>query len=454
MDFVIFSSITWDDQGGAHRPTQLARDLARRGHRCLFVQIPAAPPPPYESNVELTSLVELGLAEPDIRRAWFGFNDADLEPLARNLETRLARFEHSERRIALWAVPFVPFVRVFPLISGRGYGTAYDCIDDFSALNELGRYFGNGQAEQFLARNVALITAVSQPLVEKLRVCAPQAHAARLPDGADLNFHARGPVPNDLMRGELTLGFWGTLADDFVDVDALAYVARERPRWTINLIGAYDLDRERLSVSASLHDLPNVRLLGRRPHDDLTNYLAGFDVCIVPFPDNAFSRGRDPIKLYEYLAGYKPVVALHTPQLAGVPYVMVAASAAEFLEGIEAARHVTVDKRVVDEFLAANSWEARGEKLLELVSDLPPPVRRPEGLLLPDRFENPSDHGARTQAYLAYLEQTADERLAYIRELERHAEETAVYVKKLERTHPLVWLKRFFRRLRGRGMAV
>jgi glycosyltransferase involved in cell wall biosynthesis len=446
MDFVIFTSINWDDQGGAHRPTQLARALAARGHRSLFVQIPAVPPRPYESNVELASLVGLGLAESDIRRAWFGFNDADLEPIARNLEARLARFEHAERRVALWAVPFVPFARLFPLFVSRGYRTIYDCIDDFAGLNKLGRYFGNARAEQFLACHADLVTAPSQPLVEKFRA-ASIPRVEHMPNGADLNFRSHEPAPDDLLRGELTLGFWGTISDDFVDVDALAYIARERPRWAINLIGAYDLDRARPSVAAALREVPNVRLLGRRPHDALTNYLAGLDVCLMPFPDNAFSRGRNPIKLYEYLAGYKPVVALHTPQLAGIPYVTVAGSAAEFLEGIEAARHVAVDKRAVDEFLAANSWEARGEKLLELVADLPPGERKSEGLLLPDRFEDPGTLAARTEAYLANLEQTADERLAYIRELERHARDTEAYVKKLERTHPLIWIKGLVRRL-------
>jgi hypothetical protein len=41
MDFVFFSVTNWDDQGGVHPPTQRSLALARRGHRILFVQIPA-----------------------------------------------------------------------------------------------------------------------------------------------------------------------------------------------------------------------------------------------------------------------------------------------------------------------------------------------------------------------------------------------------------------------------
>jgi hypothetical protein len=440
MDFVFFSTINWDDQGGAHRPTQLARAMSRRNHRVLFIQIPRVSAAP-ESNIDLTSLVELGLSESDARRAWFGF-DVDLDLVVRNLDARLGQFERAEQRVAIWSLPFVPFVRLAPVMATRGYRTVYDCIDDFEGLN--GRYFASGRAEQFLVRSVDLVTALSSPLVEKL-VFAPGAAVELLPDGADLNFRAREPVPNDLLRGELTLGFWGTIADDFVDADALAYVARERPRWAINLIGAFDPDPARPSVARALRDLPNVRLLGGRPHDTLMNYLMGLDACLIPFPDNAFSRGRDPIKVYEYLAGYKPVVALYTPQLKGIPYLSVANSPAEFLAQIEAAREIDVDRRAVDEFLRANSWEARAERLLTLISLLPPRARD-DGPRLPERFDDPSDLAARTQAYLAHLEQTADERLAYIRELERQARETGAYVKRLERTHPLVWLARAIRR--------
>lgn len=441
MDFVIFSSITWDDQGGAHRPTQFAHALARLGHRCLFIQVPAAPARPNQPRVELTSLVELGLPESDIRRAWFGFDDADLEPVARNLDSRLDRFESGAKRIALWAIPFVPFVRLFPLMVGRGYATVYDCIDEFSGLNEFGRHFANVKAEWFLALHVDLITALSKPLVDKFRAM-PVPRVEPMPNGADLSFRAREPAPQDLLRGDVTLGFWGTIADDFIDVGALCYVARERPRWAINLIGAYDLDRTRPSVAASLQNVPNVRLLGHRPHDVLMNYLTGMDVCLMPFPDSAFSRGRDPIKANEYIAGYKPVVGLHTSQVAGLPYFSVAESAPEFLEQIEAARAVRVDKQVVDDFLLANSWDARADYLLKLAADLQPESAGPKRLTLPDRFEDPGTIATRMAAYVAHLEQTADERLAYIRELEGHARQVEAYLKRLERTHPLVWLKR------------
>ncbi len=436
MDIVIFSSIVWDDQGGAHRPTQIARALARQGHHILFVQVGLGAPRAVTPNIQITSLGALGLSESELRRAWFGFNTGTANLLVRNFSAALATFERSNSRCAIWMIPFSPFVGLWQTLCARGYRTVYDCLDDFTDAGQLGHYFANPHAEKFLARNVDLLTVVTPALAQKFGALAPSTRIEIVPNGVALDFYARGPAPRDLLRGELTLGFWGHLADYTVDLPALEQVAQQRPTWTLNLIGQTSTDVTRLRA------LGNVRLLGRRAHDELMDYVTGFDVCLIPFPSNDFSRGRDPIKLYEYLAAHKPVVALHTPQLSVVPGVWVANSAAQFVTQIKAAAAAPFDRARVDPFLRASSWEARAEKLMALISSTPPRAPREHNEFPSDGFEDPSTLVERTLALLAHLERTADERLGYIRDLEQHARATDVYLKKLERTHPLMWLKR------------
>jgi len=50
-------------------------------------------------------------------------------------------------------------------------------------------------------------------------------------------------------------------------------------------------------------------MLGSRPYGDMASLLAAFDVCIIPFVLNQVTHATDPVKLYEYLAQGKPVVA-------------------------------------------------------------------------------------------------------------------------------------------------
>ncbi|MGE5140479.1 MAG: hypothetical protein ACM3JD_13510 [Rudaea sp.] len=388
------------------------------------------------------------MSERDLQRARLGFDDINLAPVLRSLNEELDRFEVSDRRVALWAMSFPPYVRMWELLRTRGYYTVYDAIDDFHGAEQFGLYYANMIAEQFLVENADLVLAVTPALIERFAAIRTDAAIELLSNGFNTAFGARKPTPEDLLRGEITLGFWGPLQDFTVDGEALAYVARSHPSWTINLIGQDDLDSTP-QVTRPLLGLSNVRVLGKRPHDMLPYYLSGFDVCLIPFPDNSFSRARDPLKLYEYLSGYKPVVALHTPHLQGIPYVEVAASYEGFVEHIELASKIRIDNRVVDEFLQCNTWQMRTARLLALIDEIP----HREGVKShsPEHMEDPASLVARTRTYLELLEWASADRLAYAQLLENQARAMNEYIQKLERTHPLIWLKRALEKVTGRN---
>jgi hypothetical protein len=239
------------------------------------------------------------------------------------------------------------------------------------------------------------------------------------------------------------LGFWGIIGNWTIDADALEYVARARPHWVLNLIGAVDPDPGQMPVAPRLRAFPNVRLLGAVPHSQLPRYLAGFDVCIIPFARNAFNAGREPIKLYEYLAGHKPVVALNAPQLEVMPAVYLAATPEEFLQQIECARTTPVDWRAVDAYLAGCTWRARTDSFLNLLANTR--SRPAEPYELPAFYPEPS-LPPNWSDYLGQVDRLLDERSAYIEQMEREWGLTQAYLHKLERTHPLVWLKRLLRK--------
>ncbi len=444
MDFVILSSIDWVDQDGAHRPTQLGRALAALGHRILFVELGCLPLRRESENIRITSLGALGMPERDLQRARLGFEDYDLSPVLDCLGAELDRFEQSERRTVIWEMSFPPYVRLWDLFKKRGYSTVYDAIDDFRGAERFGLYYANMIAERFLVENADVVLAVTQVLAERFALVRQGAPVELFSNGVNPEFRAVPPPPPDLLRGEVTLGFWGPLQGFTVDGEALAYVAHARPNWTINLIGQDDF-KSTPQVTAPLEGLANVRVLGKRPHDVLSNYLYGFDVCLVPFPDNTFSRARDPLKMYEYLAGYKPVVALHTPHLQGIPYVSVAGSHQEFLEQCDRASRMPVDHQVVDKFLQANSWTGRAYRLLELVEETP--HQQATGVHPPERMEDAASLVERTRTYVEYLEWASAERLAYAQHVEKQAAAMNAYILKLERTHPLIWIKRLLNRV-------
>ena len=116
--------------------------------------------------------------------------------------------------------------------------------------------------------------------------------------------------------------------------------------------------------------LPNVRWLGPKQYAELPRYVAAFDVGLIPHVANAYTRSCFPLKLYEYLAAGKPVVASGVPELAGMePDVVLADGARAFVEAVQdALKHDGEADQLRRRQLAdRNSWETKTERLVELV---------------------------------------------------------------------------------------
>jgi glycosyltransferase involved in cell wall biosynthesis len=107
-------------------------------------------------------------------------------------------------------------------------------------------------------------------------------------------------------------GYSGWL-NERLDVGLVLDLAARLPEGTVVLAGPHD----RLGAGArrALEAAPNVRLLGPQPADRVPALIRGFDLALIPYLDDAFNRGSNPVKFYEYLALGKPVVTTDVPTL-------------------------------------------------------------------------------------------------------------------------------------------
>lgn len=117
------------------------------------------------------------------------------------------------------------------------------------------------------------------------------------------------PVPDDVVniKGPV-IGYVGALQSIRLDLELLYYIARQRPDWSIVLVGPED---EQFKTS-SLHQISNIHFLGSKDPDSLAAYINSFDVCLNPQIVNQVTVGNYPRKIDEYLAMGKPVVATRT----------------------------------------------------------------------------------------------------------------------------------------------
>lgn len=116
-------------------------------------------------------------------------------------------------------------------------------------------------------------------------------------------------IPDDVKDIKRPIvGYTGALTSIRLDPDILVHIAKARPDWSLVLVGPED----EVFDDSVLHQLPNVHFLGRKDPSELPAYVKSFDVAINPQVINPITDINYPLKIDEYLAMGKPVVASKT----------------------------------------------------------------------------------------------------------------------------------------------
>jgi glycosyltransferase involved in cell wall biosynthesis len=251
---------------------------------------------------------------------------------------------------------------------------AYDCVDDYPEQTggHPRKHALVTACDLATAERSRVVFATATPLVERHRRLNPRTHLVRNVGDFGHFSHAadRGRVaPGLAALGRPVIGFAGNFLASKVDFGLVEEVAARRPDWTLLLIGPASAETE--ESLRRLATRPNVRRVGLTPYDELPAYVAAFDVAVIPYLRNTYTESCFPLKTFEYLAAGKPVVASGLPELRGLePHVVVADGADAFTAAVEAAleRRSEADVAARQRVAAANTWDTRTERLLDLVA--------------------------------------------------------------------------------------
>jgi len=244
----------------------------------------------------------------------------------------------------------------------------YDCMDELSAFRfappELLR-----RETELLARADLVFTG-GRSLYEAKRARHPRVYP--FPSSVDVPHfaRARGRVDEPEDQAAIPgprLGFFGVI-DERMDLELIDAVAARRPEWQIVLLGpVVKID------PADLPRRPNLHYLGGKPYEQLPNYVAGWDVALLPFARNEATRYISPTKTPEYLAAGRSVVSTSIRDVVQ-PYgdaglVRIADTVDEFVAATEAALSddVAEHRRRADAVLADMSWERTWAQMAALV---------------------------------------------------------------------------------------
>jgi UDP-galactopyranose mutase len=355
---VVFCHLRWDFV--FQRPQQLMSRLA--GHyRILFVEEPVFDHgEPYMEQSSPAPNVTVYRAHTPILAG--GFHDNQI-PLLQPLLAGLVA--PGEQPIAWFYTPMA-----LPLLQQLDAGlVVYDCMDELASFKKPPKQLL--QRESALLNLADLVFAGGPSLYEAKRERHANVHC--FPSSVDVRHFAQAldrnnSHPEQAHLNHPRLGFYGVIDERF-DIALITALADAHPEWQVVLVGpVYKIDPD------SLPQRPNIHYLGQQPYEALPHFLAGWDVCLLPFALNEATRFISPTKVLEYMAAELPIVSTPIVDVAR-PYghvVAIADGAAEFIAACESAlamaparaQALSASMRAI---VAGTSWEVTVDAMRALL---------------------------------------------------------------------------------------
>lgn len=188
-------------------------------------------------------------------------------------------------------------------------------------------------------------------------------------NGCDYNhFHNNiNDIPCDLVMDKPIIGYYGAIASWF-DYDLIKDISKTN-KYNIVLIGQIYDETYKLN---NMNELSNVYYLGKKDYDELPKYLSHFDVCIIPFKINEITLSTSPVKLFEYMAGGKPIVTTDLPECRKYKSILIGKNNIEFIEKLDDAlklKENTEYLKLLDKEALENDWKEKVEEIIDFIKE-------------------------------------------------------------------------------------
>ena len=333
------------------RPISCARYLADRGYTVLYVAWQWSP-------------------DEEVPRAWE-------EVYPRVFHLPLYGFQNNVESIAaatrvkgsyLCTLPSPGLVEVVRPLRAAGYHIHYDIMDDWEGFHRGGEapWFSAG-VEREMVVLADTVTAVSVKLAQKFDHL--RSDIAVVPNGYQPSALASQQfiAAHTPLASPKVVGYFGHFSDAWFDWDTVIYAARKLPDVEFELIGWGISEPTRIRLS----QLPNVRLPGIVPQNELHRYARNWWAAMIPFQPSAVSAAVDPLKIYEYLHLGLPTAVTGISGIANYPLVEYADDREAFVAALTRIVDRPDEQRLLEvaEFLKSCVWEERFARLKSMLAE-------------------------------------------------------------------------------------
>jgi glycosyltransferase involved in cell wall biosynthesis len=360
---IVFCHLRWDFV--FQRPQHLMTRLAEH-YRILFVEEPV-----YDegkAHLKKTAVApNITVCQPHTGIQAPGFHDDQIP----TLQTLLADLAPEGERPVVWF--YTPMA--LPLLQGFDPALViYDCMDELAAFKNAPKQLL--QRENALLNIADLCFTGGPSLYQSKRERHANAHC--FSSSVDAK-HFQKALDRDYSHPEQAhvdrprLGFYGVIDERF-DTDLVSQVAQARPDWQIVLVGpVVKID------PANLPRAHNIHYMGQRTYEQLPQFLAGWDVCLLPFALNESTKFISPTKVLEYMAAELPSVSTPITDVK-VPYgdvVAIADTPEKFIAACERMLAMNDEQQAalkerMRAIVANTSWDKTAASMHHLIQTTAP----------------------------------------------------------------------------------
>ena len=353
--------------GGGHRPVCFLEEDIRKGRSIIFVYV-------SESEIELIKDHKLAykpnleLAKYDQKSNSLSFYDVDKEEYYRTVDLNTFTLEWNPDVVRSHN-PVQDYISFLRFCAENSIPHVYDQMDYWDGFPV--KPWGEGTERKYIELASSCVT-ISNWLENRNE----DKNMRVIPNGIKRTFLDKLMEPDvskvvaHFDNLDDCVLYVGAIWPEWFDWDVVKYIVKERPEYKFVFIGPYISSEEENdgrpveNIVKEVSKLGNVMFLGQIPHEDIIPWLKKSKVGIIPFVVNEVTEACSPLKCYEYLSAYLPVVSSALPEIVDCPSVSLTYSKEEFLREID--RYINAKRKKEDfikikEFNLQNTWECRSD---------------------------------------------------------------------------------------------
>ena len=360
--------------GGGHRPICLCEEDIARGDEVVFL---------FESDSEIDQMKKFSL-----------FNSHRLRLLRRDKESgkliamhqQAEIFETEDDILEKWRPDYIKshnpvesFLGILKKAKEKGIFHIYDQMDFWDGFPV--QPWGKDVEKEYISMADQCIT-ISEWLAQKNREITDKEFKV-IPNAiknafADKLFMSYEEVKGRSKRKKKQIIYSGAIWPVWFEMDIIEYLVEKFPEYEFLMLGPYlpckdeDDGRNIAEIIKNLEHNYNIKFLGQVPHEELVSYLRQANLAIVPFVVNEVTKACSPLKCFEYLGAFLPVVSTNLPEIKNYPMIEFACSKEEFANKVEKMidHKITENEyKMMRNFTEENTWKARSQEINNIIID-------------------------------------------------------------------------------------